>query len=144
MPLDLEQRQLGEYLLACGFDLEAASFCSALGLMQYLDDEMVNDILRVVASHAPSSEIVFTFVLPDADLDGVELELGRRAAARFQQIGEPWKSRLAPQAMVDRLMHLGFREVFHLSPELAQERYFAGRSDKLRAPRIEQLISAFV
>jgi hypothetical protein len=41
-------------------------------------------------------------------------------------------------------MGLGFREVFHLSPELAQERYFAGRSDKLSAPHFEQMISAIV
>jgi O-methyltransferase involved in polyketide biosynthesis len=81
VPLDLEQRRLGEYLLACGFDLEAASFCSALGLMQYLDDEMVDDILRFVASHAPSSEIVFTFVLPDDDLDASTWNL--RAARRL-------------------------------------------------------------
>ena len=144
VPLDLEHKRLGEYLEACGFTSEAVSFCSALGLMQYLEDEMVDDILCFVASLAPSSEIVFTFVLPDDALDGTDLELARRAAARFHQMGEPWKTRLAPQAMVDRLTALGFREVFHLSPELAHKQYFAGRSDKLRAPCVEQLISAIV
>jgi O-methyltransferase involved in polyketide biosynthesis len=69
-------------LAACGFDPESASFCSALGLMHYLEGEMADDILRFVASLAPSSEIVFTFVLPDDDLDGVNLEVARRAAAR--------------------------------------------------------------
>jgi methyltransferase (TIGR00027 family) len=144
VPLDLEQRRLGECLVACGFDLEVGSFCSALGLMQYLEDEIADDIFRFVTSLAPSSEIVFTFILPDNELTGVDLELARRVAARTAELGEQWKSRLQPPAMVDRLTRIGFREVFHLSPELAQERYFAGRSDKLRAPRFEQLISAMV
>jgi len=41
-------------------------------------------------------------------------------------------------------MGLGFHEVFHLSPELAQARYFVGRSDKLTAPYFEQMIAAKV
>ena len=144
VPFDLEQKRLGECLAACDFDPGAASFCSALGVMHYLEDEMADDILRFVASLAPSSEIVFTFVLPDNELDGINLEIARRAAARTAELGEPWKSRLNPQAIVDKLARLGFREVFHLSPELAQVRYFAGRSDKLAAPHWEQLISAIV
>jgi methyltransferase (TIGR00027 family) len=144
VPLDLEQKRLGEYLVACDFDPAAASFCSALGVLHYLEDEMADDILRFVASLPPSSEIVFTFVVPDGELDGINLEIARRAAARTAELGEPWKSRLQPRAMVDKVKRLGFGEVFHLSPELAQARYFAGRSDKLAAPHWEQLISATV
>jgi O-methyltransferase involved in polyketide biosynthesis len=112
--------------------------------MHYLEGEMVDDILRFVTSLPPSSEIVFTFVLPDQDLDGVNLEIARRAAAKTAELGEPWKSRVGPRALVDKLRHFGFHEVFHLSPEIAQARYFAGRSDKLVAPQWEQLISAVV
>jgi O-methyltransferase involved in polyketide biosynthesis len=90
------------------------------------------------------TRVVFSFVPPDDDLDGVDLEIVRRAATKFAKIGEPWKSRVRPSAMVPRLKALGFREVFHLSPELAQARYFLGRSDKLTAPHFEQMISAMV
>ena len=144
VPLDLEQKRLGQYLAACDFDPGATSFCSALGVLHYLEDEMADDILRFVASLPPSSEIVFTFVLPEDAVDGVNLEIARRAAARTAELGEPWKSRVRPQALADKLKRLGFGEVFHLSPELAQARYFAGRSDKLAAPHWEQLISAVV
>ena len=144
VPLDLEQKRLGEYLAACDFDPAAASFFSALAVLHYLEDEMADDILHFVASLPPSSEIVFTFVLPDDALDGLNLEIARRAAARTADLGEPWKSRLLPRAMVDKLKLLGFGQVFHLSPELAQAQYFAGRSDKLAAPHWEQLISATV
>jgi methyltransferase (TIGR00027 family) len=144
VPVDLEQKRLGEYLAACDFDRGAASFCSALGLTQYLESEMVDDILRFVASLPPSSEIVFTFVLPDQELDGVNLEIAHRVATKAAELGEPWKSRIRPRPMIDKLTHFGFREVFHLSPEIAQAQYFAGRSDKLAAPQFEQLISAIV
>ena len=144
VPLDLEQKRIGEYMAACDFDLREAGFCSALWLMHYLEDEVADDILRFVASLAPTSEIVFTFMLPDDALDGVDLELARRAAAKTAELGEPWKSRMRPQAVIDKLMRIGFREVFHLSPDLAQEQYFSGRSDKLVAPRLEQIISAVV
>lgn len=144
VPLDLEQRRLNEQLAACGFDAESPCFCSALGLMLYLEDEIVDDILRFVASLPRSSEIVFSFVPPDDELDGLDLEIARLVAAKFAEIGEAWKSRVRPRTWDARLMGLGFREAFHLSPELAQVRYFAGRSDKMTAPHFEQMIAATV
>jgi methyltransferase (TIGR00027 family) len=144
VPLDLEQKRIGQQLAACDFDPDEACFCSALGLMLYLDDEIVDDILRFVLSLPQQSEIVLSFVPPDDDLQGLDLEIVRRVTAKFAMIGEPWKSRVRPQAMADRLKGLGFRETFYLSPELAQARYFGGRSDKMTAPRFEQMIAARV
>ena len=112
VPLNLEQGRIDEQLAACDFDRDTASFCSALGLLLYLEDEIVDDILRFVASLPPPSQIVFSFVPPDEDLNGIDLEIARRAAAKFATIGEPWKSRVRPRAMVERLMGLGFGDVF--------------------------------
>ena len=144
VPLDLEHKRIGEQLAACDFDPDTACFCSALGLMLYLDDEIVDEILRFVLSLSPPSEIVLSFVPPDEDLEGLDLEIVRRVTAKFATIGEPWKSRVRPQAMADRLKGLGFRETFYLSPELAQARYFGGRSDKMTTPHFEQMIAARV
>ena len=59
-----------------------------------------------------------------------------------------WESRgkavSGRKLMIDKLTNIGFRDVYYLSPELAQERYFAGRSDKLTTPRVEQLVAATV
>jgi hypothetical protein len=41
VPLDLEQGRIEEQLAACDFDRDTATFCSALGLMLYLEDEVV-------------------------------------------------------------------------------------------------------
>ena len=144
MPVDLEDCRLGDQLTACGFDRDAASFCSVLGVVQYLSDDAIDALLSFVASLKPGSEIVFSFVVPDEQLEGDDLEVTIRSVERTATLGEPWRSRLRPHVLLRRLGGLGFTHVFHLTPELAQQRYFAGRQDALRAPRWEQLIAAVV
>jgi methyltransferase (TIGR00027 family) len=141
VPLDVEQRCIDEQLAACDFDRNKASFCSALGLVFYLEDEIVDDILRFVVSLPPPSEIVFSFIPTDADLDGLDLEFTRWLAAKVASIGEPWKIRVRPHDLVKRLLGIGFGEVFHLSPELIQAQYLPG-PNKLTAPHFEQIIAA--
>ena len=66
------------------------------------------------------------------------------AAERVAAIGEPWKTRLPARELVDLLKSYGFSETFHLTRDLAQQRYFSGRADGLRVPGMEQLICGIV
>ena len=84
-------------------------------------------LFSFVASMKHGSEIVFSFVVPDAHLDGDDLDAAIGSATRTAALGEPWKARLQPHVLLGRLSDLGFAEIFHLTPELAQQRYFAGR-----------------
>src|SRR4051794_31562461 len=144
VPVDLEGCHIGDSLAACGFNHDMPGFCSVLGVTQYLSDDAINALLSFVASLNAGSEIVFSFVVPHDHLDGDDLEVAVGSMARTAALGEPWKSRLQPHEFLRRLSDLGFAEIFHLTPELAQQRYFAGRQDALRAPRWEQLIAAVV
>ena len=76
-------------------------------------------------------------------MDGEDLDITIRSVARTATLGEPWKTRLQPQELLQRLTASDL-PVFHLTPEFAQQRYFAGRTMGLRAPRWEQLIAAVV
>jgi len=67
-------------------------------------------------------------------------EFERPAAAR----GEPFLSRFDPDELQQLLRDMGFSSVYHLSPEVAQERYFVDRDDGLSAIRAEQLMRATV
>jgi O-methyltransferase involved in polyketide biosynthesis len=78
------------------------------------------------------------------ELDGEEREEVRVTIARTAEMGEPWLTRARASDMAARLRRCGFDDVFHLAPEVAEQRYFAGRRDDLRAPRREQLIAAIV
>jgi methyltransferase (TIGR00027 family) len=144
VPVDLEERRLNDQLVACGFDRGTASFCSMLGVTQYLSHDAIDAPLRFASSLKESSEIVFSFSPPDDELDGDDLSGATHSAVRTAALGEPWKSRLRPSDLVERLNRLGFSEVFHLTPEMAQQRYFAGWRDILRPPRWEQVIAAIV
>jgi methyltransferase (TIGR00027 family) len=145
VPVDLEEKRLDEQLAACGFDRDTPSFCSMLGVTQYLDRDAVDALLSFAASLKSGSEIVFSFVPPDDELKADEMDVGVRSATRTTRLGEPWKCRPRPSDLVAVLNQLGFSDVFHFTPELAQARYFAGRQDGLRAPKWgEHLIAAIV
>ena len=101
-------------------------------------------LFRFVAGLPRGSEIVFTFPVPEDELEGQEREEVRVSVARSAAMGEPWLTRLPASEMAARLRRCGVGDVFHLAPELAQERYFAGRNDGLHAQRREQLIAAVV
>jgi O-methyltransferase involved in polyketide biosynthesis len=144
VPVDLESQHIGEQLDACGFERELVSFCSVLGVIHYLTADSVDSLLRFAATLEPGSTIVLSFVTFDDELNGPDLDASVRGVARTEGLGEPWKFRKRATDFVNQLYDLGFRQVFHLTPEMAQKRYFQGRQDHLRAPRWEQLIAATV
>jgi methyltransferase (TIGR00027 family) len=144
LALDLERGSLAEKLVTAGFAPEAPSFCSVLGVMQYLGSAAAQALLSFVASLPRGSEVVFTFNPPDDELSGDDLEQASWSVARGASFGEPWRCRLRGRELFADLARLGYRDVFHLSPELAQSRYFNDRRDGLRAHRLEQLIAAIV
>jgi methyltransferase (TIGR00027 family) len=139
---DLEAQELATMLVEQGFQREAGAFCSVPVVTQYLSREAVEALLHFAASLPTRSEIVFSFVPPDDELEGEELAAAIQSVKLTETMGEPWATRLRPSEAFDLLAHFGFGEVFHLTPESAQKRYFAGRDDRFRAPCFEQLIAA--
>ncbi len=142
VPADLEENRTAEQLLACGFDPRPATFFSALGVIQYLTRPAVDHLLDLASSSPPASELVLSFAPPSDDLAGEDLAVAAASMASTASLGEPWKTRLRADTLTKDLAARGFKEIFHLTPALAAERYFGQRQDGLRAPRWEQLIAA--
>jgi methyltransferase (TIGR00027 family) len=142
--VDLEERQLGNRLHESGFDFAVPSFVSMLGVVQYLTREAVDSLFELASTLPAGSETVFSFAVSEEELKDGDREAGYRSAAFTASIGEPWQTRLRPRDLVVQLERLGFRRIFHLTPELAQRRYFSNRRDVLSAPGWEQLIAAAV
>jgi O-methyltransferase involved in polyketide biosynthesis len=141
---DLEEQNLAKRLDENGLDREAAAFCSVLGVTQYLTRGALEALFRFAASLPDQSEIVFSFALPDDELEGAERAAAVNSMAFVETIGGPWITRLRPAEAFGLLMGLGFGDVFHLTPKRAQKRYFGRRDDGLRAPQPEQLVAATV
>ena len=143
IPVDFELTTLADGMALGGFDARLPAFFAWRGVTQYPTRSGIEATLRHVLSLPRSSGIAMTFCLPDAAAEEDE------AAVRFfaeygAGLGEPWVSRFEPERMVQWLRELGFGEITHLTPEAAGRRYFGGRSDGLRVPIYEQVVSAVV
>lgn len=143
IPIDFEVTTLADGMAAGGFDTRWATFFAWRGVTQYLTGSAIEKTLLYVLSLPPSSGIALTFILPEALL-GEELDAVRILSEFGASLSEPWLSRFEPARLIQWLRDLGFSEVTHLTPELARERYFCGRTDALPVPSYEQVLSAAV
>src|SRR5262245_53805837 len=71
---DLRERRLGQRLVECGFERDAPSFFSMLGVIPYLDVASIDSMLGFFASLPKESEAVFSFAVPDEELNGDDLD----------------------------------------------------------------------
>jgi methyltransferase (TIGR00027 family) len=143
-PIDFEHTTLSNGLAAATYDISRPSFFSWLGVTQYLTESSIESTLRFIIMMPPPTQIVFTFILPDECLAPHILPALKYVADKAASAGEPFITRFNPQYLKDWLLKLGFSSVFHLTPELANEHYFIGRTDDLQALEAEQIICATV
>ena len=143
VPIDFESGESWwDGLTAAGFDPGQPAVVASTGVSMYLTKEATAATLRQVASLAPGSTFVMTFLLPaelvdDADRPGLEIS-ARGAAAS----GTPFVSYFTPDELRTMAHDAGFAACRHVSsPDLA-DRYFAGRADGLRPSTGEDLIVA--
>jgi methyltransferase (TIGR00027 family) len=143
VPTDFEEGRLAAALESAGFSRTQPACVSWLGVTQYLSEQAINAVLLFAASLPGPSTLILTFMVPDADLEGEELEAVQQVAQRAAAEGELWRTRFRPQDMRQLLTNAGFTRVFLPSPEEADARYFSHRQDALRAPRAARLASAY-
>jgi methyltransferase (TIGR00027 family) len=144
VPVDFEKDALAARLAAAGFDRTRPAFVSWLGVSYYLNREAVLDVFRFVASLPPPSQIVFDFVMSDAELNDAERKAIKTITEFVQRFGEPWRCRFGPKELQQTLREIGFSRTAHLSHALATRRYFEGRSDGLHLDFTTQMMSATV
>jgi O-methyltransferase involved in polyketide biosynthesis len=144
VPIDFERASIPDALRVTDFAFGAPTVCSWMGVTQYLTRDALDATFRFVLSLPPSSEIVFSFILPQGAVSGVEAGALAIAADRAAEVGEPWLTRLRGDELAVRLRSMGFSRTIHLTPEDARERYFCNRRDGLMERRGEQLMRAIV
>lgn len=144
LDLDLERLSFVEDLERCGFKPSRPAIVTMLGLSQYLTKGAIEHIARAVANFAAPSRLTLSFNPPAVHLDGLDRELAVESPDRASTFSEPWLFQPTAAEITDLLQECGLRRVSHLTPELAQARFFAGRTDDLRAPVFEQLLDATV
>ncbi len=144
-PIDFEHTSLPEGLASSPFDPHVPTVVSWLGVIFYLTRPAIEETFQFALSLPSPSRFVFSFIPPLSFIDDPdEREIIKSILARTAELGEPIISLFEPSELQEWLLRLGFSNVFHLSPEQAQERYFANRPDGLIAPSGGQIMCAYV
>ncbi|MET0593997.1 MAG: class I SAM-dependent methyltransferase [Polyangiaceae bacterium] len=143
VPVDFEANESWLHELErAAFDPKKTSVVSSMGVALYLTKEAIEATLRQVATLAPGSTFVMSFMLP-FDLTEPEERPGIEGAARgAASNGTPFISFFSPQEILKLARETGFRDAQHVSSKELANRYFAGRADGLRPSSGEELLVA--
>lgn len=144
VPVDFEAGDAwSERLTSSGFDSRKPAIVASTGVSMYLTQEAVVATLRQVATLAPGSTLIMSFMLP-IEMAEPEIRPGiERAAAGARANGTPFISFFTPTEMLDLARAAGFKAAEHISAAALADRYFAGRPDGLRPPiNSEELLVA--
>ncbi len=142
--IDFASQALSEALPAAGWRAGLVTFFSWLGVIPYLERDRILATLRLVATAAPGSEIVFDYGRPPSSLGFGPRIAFEVMARRVAAVGEPWITFFEPDELGSTLRAAGFSEVDDFAAERINALYFEGRKDGLRVGGIGHLMWARV
>jgi len=143
VPVDFEGgASWWELLRTAGFDAERTAVVASAGVSMYLTKAANAATLRQLASLAPGSTVVMTFLLPIELLDEEDRVGFGFAEQGARRSGTPFISLYPPDELVAEARDAGFPHVQHVSAAMLNERYLADRPDGLRMSSGEDLLVA--
>lgn len=133
VPVDFETQTVAHELAAKGFDADAPTAISWLGVVPYLEEATVWATLAwasgIVGGHG---HVVFDYGRAPRWWQIGQRMAARRLASRVAHAGEPFRTLLEPAALRARLVSMGFTTIDDWDAKELDRRYFAGRADGLR------------
>jgi methyltransferase (TIGR00027 family) len=144
VPVDFEHEAVAPALAARGFDAGAPAIISWLGVMMYLTRDAIRQTFAWVASLAPGSMIVFTYIAQPSSSDRAARAAFDGLAAHAAAQGEPWITSFEPPELARELDDVGLALVEDLGSTESIARYFRGRTDGLRPGSAGHLARATV
>jgi methyltransferase (TIGR00027 family) len=142
-PVDFQTQTFVDALARVGFRANEPAFFSWLGVTMYLKESAVMETFRAIISMSPKNGIVFDYSVPRSSLSFLNKMAFDALMRRVTTVGEPFIGFFKPDALVPDLKNLGYREIENLGAHEINQRYFAGRTDKLRVGgKLARLMSA--
>jgi methyltransferase (TIGR00027 family) len=132
VPTDFEEQTLCSALQPSGFQSDAVSFFSWLGVTPYLTADAAMATLAFIGSMPAGSGVVFDYAVERSSLGFAEQMAMDGLASRVARAGEPFRLFIDPRALKGMLRTAGFHIVEDLGPCAIDLMYFDGRSDGLR------------
>ena len=142
-PIDFERQRLTDVLLDAGLDASRPTFFSWLGVSPYLEPATVMATLAAIAPLARGGGgVTFDYSVPLESLPLMHRIALEALARRVAQHGEPFRSYFDPDALATSLLSLGFERIEDLGQAELDARFFARRSDGLRAGSAGHILTA--
>jgi len=143
VPVDFEAGQSWwDQLIASRFDRHKPAVVVSTGVSMYLTREANVATLEQVASLAPGSTFAMTFMLSLEHLESNERSMMEFVMQKAHDAGTPFLSLYSPEDMLSSAKVVGFKNPRYVSAENIYQRYFATRTDGLRAGSAEAFIIA--
>jgi methyltransferase (TIGR00027 family) len=130
-PVDFEKQALPEGLARAGFQADAITFFSWLGVTMYLEPAAIKATLGYIASTPRGGGVALDYAVPRSSLSWmgrIALDVMSRRVARS---GEPLRTFFDPRELVAQMRAIGFSSVEDLGKEEINARYFKNRADGL-------------
>ncbi|MGH9588229.1 MAG: class I SAM-dependent methyltransferase [Acidobacteriaceae bacterium] len=138
VPVDFERGDPWlDQLIAAGFVSTQPAVIASTGVSMYLTKEAIASTLRQVATLAPGTTFVMTFLLPPKT-EKAPKPTTRKATRKSKM---PFISFFTPEEMLALAREARFKEVRHLSGTALTHRYFPRRPDLPSSSAEEMLIA---
>jgi methyltransferase (TIGR00027 family) len=110
VPVDFERDDVGENLVAAGFQQNSPAFFTWLGVVPYLTQDAIGRTLDCISS-IQNSEVVFDYMEPPEAFSEELRQLEKARAEQLEKIGERSASRFDPAGMAAILRSHGFSAI---------------------------------
>jgi methyltransferase (TIGR00027 family) len=142
-PVDFEHLSLREGLESVGFRFHEPAFFSLLGVVPYLERNVLFGTLAFIKSEMQGgAEVVFDYVQPPSNMPPIVRDRYNAMVNRVATVGEPLRTSFDTNELVSELQNIGFAEVQDVSPSALNSRYFAGRPDGLQVGPVAHIVRA--
>jgi methyltransferase (TIGR00027 family) len=131
VPVDFERDDLGEKLVAAGFQQDSPAFFSWLGVVPYLTQDAIGSTLKYIAS-IQSSEVVFDYMESAQAFSAGMRELVKQRTEQLEKIDERWVTRFEPAGIAAILRSHGFCNIEDINFQEITSRF--GRAVQGLAP----------
>ena len=131
MPVDFERNDVGEKLVAAGFQENSPAFFTWLGVVPYLTQDAIGNTLDYIAS-IENSELVFDYMEAPQTFSEELRELVKERTEQLEKIDERWASRFEPAGIAAILRSHGFCNVDDINFQEITSRF--GRAVQGLAP----------
>lgn len=121
-PVDFEHDNLGEALVAAGFQQNSPAFFSWLGVVPYLTNEAIERTLEYLVS-VPNSEVFFDYMEPPQAFSEELKHLEKARTEQLKKMGERSVSRFEPAEMTALLRSRGFSDIKDINFQEIRSRY---------------------